>query len=226
MQNIYWYIYLIALHTIFDFTIGHHLKRTIFSNSTTICISFWNEANRGGDGRESSFVTFEWESGIFCGLKSLGSSRVGCMKGWTAGIPGNRDPARISLPPPIHSLYASHPSRCIGDPWQIVEVLTFDFVISLSSPSLPPIPCFTNRRQLTGVYELSPASTPSPPPRALSLGQRGGSGGKARSLSNADWSRFLSLALGGTWRHPHPRGCGKVGLPSFRTFDESRREHR
>lgn len=150
----------------------------------------------------------------------------GVWKGEPPGSLGTGIRQEFPSPPPIHSLYASHPSRCIGDPWQIVEVLTFDFVISLSSPSLPPIPCFTNRRQLTGVYELSPASTPSPPPRALSLGQRGGSGGKARSLSNADWSRFLSLALGGTWRHPHPRGCGKVGLPSFRTFDESRREHR
>lgn len=146
----------------------------------------------------------------------------GVWKGEPPGIPGNRDPARISLP--THSLALCVPPfslhrRSLAN---IVEVPTFDFVISLP-PSLP-IPCFTNRRQLTGVYELSPY-TPLHP-RALSLGQRGGSGGKARSLSNADWSRFLSLALGGTWRHPHPRGCGKVGLPSSRTFDESRREHR
>ena len=91
-------------------------------------------------------------------------------------------------------------------------------------PSPPPYPLFHESATIDGslrVVAVHPLQ-----PRALSLGQRGGSGGKARSLSNADWSRFLSLALGGTWRHPHPRGCGKVGLPSSRTFDESRREHR
>lgn len=146
---------------------------------------------------------------------------------WKGEPPGSGKNFPPSLPlRPIHSLYASHPSRCIGDPWQIVEVPTFDFVISLSLPLPPSCPLFHESTTIDGSLRVVAGFHPHPltSPRALSVGQRGGPGGKAFIVECWLVSVFITGPRGSV--ETHPRGCGKVGLPSFRTFDESRREHR
>lgn len=112
----------------------------------------------------------------------------------------------------LFSRFMLHPFGCIGHPWQIVEsqlsILSFPLVSRIDD----------NRREFTSCRRAR-----RPPPQPAWTLCRKGLGGKAPSLSIADWSWFLSLTLG---ERGDIRASGKVGLPSFRTFDESQREHR
>lgn len=121
-----------------------------------------------------------------------------------------RDPARISLPPSPSAPFTRfmRPTLLAASAIPGKSSRSQLSILSFPSPSLPlppSCPLFHESTTIDGSLRVVAGFHPHPltSPRALSVGQRGGPGGKARSLSNADWSRFLSLALGGAWRHIH-----------------------
>lgn len=112
------------------------------------------------------------------------------MKGWTG-----RDPARIFsllLPSPSFTRFMrpTLPPASGDRPRQIVP--TFDFVVSPSSLVSP------NRRQLTGVYELSPISSPLP----TSPFTVGGEVRRVHCRMLTGPGFYHWLPPGGTRRHP------------------------